>query len=169
MSTTPSGDPERADFGSEKARPWPDFLSPEAQLMGRVVKRLRGKRTQRELAAAVDLAHSTWSHIERGDLPFTPARCQHIARALGIPLHQLEAELAEARSAALRQLDAYQRPRTAGPSATPDTNRPNRDTLKSGIDKVATGLQHFFDYYYNVLLRGARDAARAGATDKEET
>lgn len=69
--------------------------------LGAALRRARGARPVREVAAAAGVAEETVRKIERGAVP-TPAlfTVASIADVLGLPLDGLVREAAEARSAA---------------------------------------------------------------------
>lgn len=70
------------------------------------IKRLRGARSQTEVAKRADISRSVWNRYERGKrLATEPARYK-IARGLGCSLVELEGEIWEARRQRLAAAEA---------------------------------------------------------------
>lgn len=64
----------------------------EPQDLGRAIKKIRGARTQKEVAAVAKISASSWSLYESGDRSPRKGMLLRIAKGLGASLKELEDE-----------------------------------------------------------------------------
>ncbi|HEV8578668.1 MAG TPA: helix-turn-helix transcriptional regulator [Thermoanaerobaculia bacterium] len=92
----------------------------EPRDLARAVKKLRGVRTQREMAEKAGIDPSTWSAYEKGKrLPRSRDRLEQIAQVLGCTLDRLEEVAWECRNERLRE-EAKEKAAVAAQSLPPD-------------------------------------------------
>lgn len=92
----------------------------ESRDLARAIKRLRGARTQRELAEKAGIDPSTWSEYEKGNrLPRSQERLEQIAKVLGCTFDRLEEVAWECRNERLRE-EAKEKVAGAAQSLPPD-------------------------------------------------
>jgi transcriptional regulator with XRE-family HTH domain len=93
----------------------------EPQDLGRAIKKIRGARTQKEVAAVAKISASSWSLYESGDRAPRKGMLLRIAKGLGASLKELEDEAwrqrnsrlhSEARPAPVSGIDRDTRART---------------------------------------------------------
>ena len=74
----------------------------EPQDLGQAIKKIRGARTQKEVAAVAKISASSWSLYESGDRAPRKGMLLRIAKGLGASLKELEDEAWRQRNGRLR-------------------------------------------------------------------
>jgi transcriptional regulator with XRE-family HTH domain len=107
---------------------------------GNAIKKLRGPRTQREMAAKACIDPSTWSAYEKGRPPRTQERLELITRALGCTLDRLDEVTWECRTERIRG-EVEGRSVVEAQSPPPDlTSQEAADPLEHAIEARLTTI-----------------------------
>ena len=116
------------------------------------IKKLRGDRTQKEVAKKAGFDSSTWSVHEKGKrLPRDQDRFEQIARGLGCTIERLDEVTWECRNERIGEEQA----KAARPAQAPTTDPALRieplDPVKSAIHMGLTNLRQGVNYVLQAL------------------
>jgi transcriptional regulator with XRE-family HTH domain len=105
------------------------------------IRKLRGHRSQKEVAERAGLDSSTWSVYEKGmRLPRNQDRFEQLARGLDCTLERLDETIWECRNERVGKEQAQAVRPTLAPMADPAI-RTEQDRLKSTIQKGFTNIR----------------------------
>lgn len=132
--------------------------------LARAIRKLRGGRSQKDLAEKAGFDSSTWSVYEKGDrLPRHQDRFVQIARALGCTLERLDEVIWECRNERVQEEQAQ----AAAPAPAPRTDPafpsnpvdPLKSALQMGLTQLRQGVNDVLQALEEVLVL-ATDAHR---------
>jgi transcriptional regulator with XRE-family HTH domain len=128
--------------------------------LARAITKLRGERSQKELAEKAGFDSSTWSVYEKGDrLPRHQDRFVQIARGLGCTLERLDEVIWECRNERVEEEQAQAAAPAQAPAASPSLlatgTDPVQSAIRMGFTNIRQGMNDVLQALEDVLLLAA--------------